>query len=225
MSSLVQFDLESRARMSGGSTASHVYSMVLRAMDQRKISGGHLIDLGCGNGAFLQLIQNRFSVSTGVDAVRYQALPPSSRFIQENLNEAIWESLPRNKADVVVAIETIEHLENPRAFMRNAVNLCKPGGWLIATTPNQLSFLSLLTLIVKGRFNAFQDVHYPAHLTALLPVDLLRIGQELQLEDLDLEFGKWGRMPGLAIPFPSMISRAFPQQFSDHLLLIGRKVM
>ncbi len=86
--------------------------------------------------------------------------------------------MPDEAADVVAAVETIEHLENPRAFVRELVRLVKPDGWVIVTTPNQLSLLSLITLLIKHRFSAFQDVHYPAHLTALLEVDLKRIAAE-----------------------------------------------
>ena len=54
-------------------------------------------------------------------------------------------------------METIEHLENPRAFVRKLVRLAKPGGWVVVTTPNQRSLLSLLTLMTKGKFSHFQD--------------------------------------------------------------------
>ncbi len=49
---------------------------------------------------------------------------------------------------------------------------------MIVTTPNQLSLLSKLTLVLKNEFNAFQAGSYPAHLTALLEADLRRIGVE-----------------------------------------------
>ena len=80
-------------------------------------------------------------------------------------------------ADVVAAVEVVEHLENPRAFCRELARIVKPGGWVVVTTPNQLSLLSLLTLVVKQRFSAFQDVSYPAHITALLETDLRRIAR------------------------------------------------
>ena len=50
------------------------------------------------------------------------------------------------------------------------------------TTPNQLSLLSKLCFVLKDSFAAFQGVHYPAHITALLPADLMNIGTELKLE-------------------------------------------
>jgi 2-polyprenyl-3-methyl-5-hydroxy-6-metoxy-1,4-benzoquinol methylase len=45
-------------------------------------------------------------------------------------------------ADVVASVETIEHLENPRAFMRQLARVVKPGGVVIVSTPNQLSLLT-----------------------------------------------------------------------------------
>lgn len=83
-------------------------------------------------------------------------------------------------AQVVAAVEIIKHLENPRAFVRELVRLVCPGGTIVVTTPNQLSLLSKWTLMIKGQFNAFQDGPglFPAHLSALLEIDLRRIARE-----------------------------------------------
>jgi len=124
---------------------------------------------------------------------------------------------------VVAAVEVIEHLENPRDFLRKLVRLAKPRGWIIVTTPNQLSILSLLTLVFKQRFQAFQDVQYPAHITALLEVDLRRIAQECGLTEIAIEYSGSGRIPGTARHYPGTFSRLFPRSFSENVLLIGQK--
>ena len=126
-------------------------------------------------------------------------------------------------ADAVVAVEVIEHLENPRQFTRQLVRLAKRGGWVIITTPNQLSLLSLLTLVLKKRFQAFQDVHYPTHITALLEVDLRRIAAECGLEQIEIEYSGQSRIPGTARHYPESLSRRFPQALSDNVLVIGRR--
>ena len=119
-------------------------------------------------------------------------------------------------ADAVVAAEIIEHLENPRALMRELVRVAKPGGAVVLTTPNQLSLLSLLTLIFKHRFAAFQDVHYPAHLTALLEIDLTRIANETGLTDIEIEYSRQGRIPKTPWHYPQAMSRLWPRGLSDN---------
>jgi len=103
------------------------------------------------------------------------------------------------------------------------VRLSKPGGWVIVTTPNLLSLLSLLTLVVRHRFAAFQDVDYPAHRTALLEVDLRRIAAECDLTDVGIMYSHEGRVPLTRWHYPKFLAKLFPRALSDNLLLIGRK--
>jgi hypothetical protein len=73
-----------------------------------------------------------------------------------------------------------------REFMRELVRIAKPGGWVVVTMSNQLSCLSLATLLIKRRISAFQDAHYPARRIALLETDLLRIDGENGLGSVTL---------------------------------------
>ena len=222
MSTIVSGDVEVRARKSRGISNDAILNMVLRALAQRNIRGGSLVDVGCGAGNLYSLVASRFDRYIGVDAVLYEDFPPEAEFCPLDLdNDRI--PLPEASADVVAAVEVIEHLENPRAFMRKLVGLAKPGGWVVVTTPNQLSLLSLITLLVKQRFQAFQDVHYPAHLTALLEVDLRRIAAECGLKNIDIDYTLAGRIPGTARHYPRALSRRFPRALSENVLMIGQK--
>ena len=214
--------VEQRARRSEGTSNEAILRMVLRALDKRQIKGKCLVDVGCGQADLFDLVSPRFSRYIGVDAARYEHFPEGAEFRQLDLDTA-QIPLPDGTADVVTAIEVIEHLENPRDLMRKMVRLAKAGGWIIVTTPNQLSFLSLLTLVTKHRFQAFQDVHYPAHLTALLEVDLRRIASECGLTQVAIEYSHDSRIPLTAMHHPRLLSNNFPRWFSDNLLLIGRK--
>jgi len=91
------------------------------------------------------------------------------------------------------------------------------------TTPNQLSLLSKASLVVKNQFNAFTDSSYPAHITALLEIDLTRMANESGLDQVKICFTQQGRIPGTGRHYPRFISRYFPRSFSDNLLLIGRR--
>jgi hypothetical protein len=93
----------------------------------------------------------------------------------------------------------------------------------VVTTPNQLSVLSLLTLVARKRFSAFQDGAYPGHRTALLEIDLRRIFWECGLEPVEVRYTCSGRIPLTPLHYPRTLSRLWPRGFSDNLVVAGRK--
>lgn len=214
--------VEDRARLSLGLSNHAIYKMVLRTIQKRQLNPKLIVDVGCGEGNLMPFVGNLCERYVGVDVVRYPGFPASTDFVQANL-DAGGIPLPNNFADLAVAVETIEHLENPRAFMRELVRVTKPGGWVIVTTPNQLSLLSLATLVGKRRFSAFQDIHYPAHLTALIEVDLLRIAGECKLTEVLISYSLVGRVILTPWNYPKALARLFPRACSDNVQLCGRK--
>ncbi len=120
--------------------------------------------------------------------------------------------------------DSTEHLENPRAFMRELVRLTKPGGWVIVTTPNQLSLLSKITLLLKNQFNAFQEApgQFPANITALREIDLIRIATECKLTNVQIHYSNWGRIPFTPWHWHKSL-RFRGQVFSDNILCLGMK--
>ncbi len=131
--------------------------------------------------------------------------------------------LTANSAQVVTAVETIEHLENPWAFGRELARLAAPGGWVVVTTPNQLSVLSKATLVLKNVFNAFQPSSYPAHRTALLEIDLRRVMEEAGLEQTVVRYSGEGRWPLSGAHYPRIGGKWWPRGCSDNLAIIARK--
>ena len=162
-----------RGLESQGESDAPIYRTAASLLRARR-ARGVMVDVGCGIGRFLEYAGDLTGDYIGVDVVRHPGLSEDAAFHRADLDR---EAIPvaSSSADIVSALETIEHLESPRAFCRELTRILKPGGWLVLSTPNQLSLLSLLCLIVKGRFVAFQDAYYPVHRTSLLPVDLVRI--------------------------------------------------
>ena len=146
---------ETRAKLTAGSSNETIYQMVLKALEPIA-KGGTIVDVGCGQGNLLTYVKNICDRYIGVDVVRYEGFPSDREFRCVNLDSGKVE-LPDNCAEIVCSVETIEHLENPRAFVRELSRLVKPNGIVVITTPNQLSLLSKLTLILKNQFNAFQE--------------------------------------------------------------------
>lgn len=212
--------VEARARQSLGASDAAILATVARQLNVRG-ARGVLADVGCGTGSLWRMTRSQFAHCIGVDAVRYDALPADVDFRQADLDAGPLP-LGDGEVDVAAAIETIEHLENPRALFRELARATRPGGWVVVTTPNQLSLLSILTLVTKGRFSAFQDAAYPAHLTALLEVDLRRIAAECGLTDVEVHFTGRGRIPFTGAHYPAAMARTFPRALSDNLVLVGR---
>jgi 2-polyprenyl-3-methyl-5-hydroxy-6-metoxy-1,4-benzoquinol methylase len=214
-------NVEARARQSQGSSSDAIYTMVARCLKQHR-AAGTLLDVGCGTGTLWSFVSDSFDNYFGADIIHYSSFPPDGHFIPVDLDQQRI-LLADEVADVVTALETIEHVENPRELFRELVRLLRPGGWLLITTPNQLSLLSKLTLLLKNQFNAFQDRDYPAHLTALLEVDLQRIAAECGLQEVRIGYSGQGRLVLTSGHYPRIVSRWLPRAFSDNVLLIGRK--
>jgi len=214
-------DLDARARQSRGESQPAILSIAAALLAERG-AAGVVVDVGCGAGHLLAALGSRASRYIGVDAVRYDAFPRGAEFLRADLDR---DAVPfdDNAADVAVALETIEHLENPRRLMRELTRIARPGGTILVSTPNQLSLLSLLTVLTKHRFNAFQDADYPAHRTALLEVDLRRIADECGLVRVETRFTTRGRVPLVSWHFPRWLARTFPRALSDNVLLAGQK--
>ncbi len=217
---VVATDVEARARLSLGTSGDAIYSTVATLLAERK-AGGVLLDIGCGTGNLGRAVGARFVRYLGADVVRYEDFPADGEFFRIDTNTG-RVPVADGTADVVAAVETIEHVENPRAFARELTRAGRPGAWVVLTTPNQLSLLSKLTLLLLNEFNAFRAGSYPAHLTALLEVDLRRIAAECGWTDLTIRYTGSGRMPGSARHVPRWLSVRFPRAFSDNVALIAR---
>jgi hypothetical protein len=86
-----------------------------------------------------------------------------------------------------------------------------------------LSAASRLCLLMKGEFQWFQDSCYPAHITALLPVDLTRIAREVGLEDGSISYTNNGRIPMTHRAWQDVTKLFRGRLFSDNVCFSARK--
>jgi 2-polyprenyl-3-methyl-5-hydroxy-6-metoxy-1,4-benzoquinol methylase len=219
--SIVVGDLEERARQTRGESNDAILRLAAEALDDRG-APALVVDAGCGVGRLRHMLRGAALRYIGVDAVRFPGFPPDAQFLAANLD---IDRIPvgDDTADAAVALETIEHLENPRRLVRELTRIAKPGGTIVISTPNQVSLLSLTTLAVKHRFNAFQDADYPAHRTALLEIDLVRMATECGLVRIETRFTSRGRVPFTGAHYPGWLARRFPRALSDNVLLVAQK--
>ncbi len=176
-----------------------------------------ILDVGCGEGTFLQMLKSKgFLHLVGCDGFQH-GVPSDISFHKIDLNQT-W-NLPQ-QYDSIFSLEVIEHLENPRAFFRQLYQSLKPGGELLISTPNNESYTSLLSLLVKGNFSSFVGKCYPAHITPVLCMDAVRMAQEVGFREIQLNWSNRGRMPGLNLHWQSLFGPLLGgKRFSDNFFL------
>jgi len=87
----------------------------------------NLLDLGCGNGLFLQLIRRHKIIATGID----KSPSPAPYIITSSI-----ETLKLNeKFDVVTIFHVLEHTENPFNILKISTSFLKKNGTLVIEVP------------------------------------------------------------------------------------------
>jgi glycosyltransferase involved in cell wall biosynthesis/2-polyprenyl-3-methyl-5-hydroxy-6-metoxy-1,4-benzoquinol methylase len=214
-----------RAAFSEGHSSEAVLSTVARALREKADGYESIVDLGCGRGDCARWVNGLCQAYLGGDLVQYEHFPRSRaiRFREVDLNKTPYP-FEDQSASAVVSVETIEHVENPRALVREMARIVRPGGWVVVTTPNQLSLTSKLYLVTRNQFHAFQEAPglYPAHITALVEADLRRIARECGLVDVDIRYTDQGRVPLTSLSWPRRLG-ARGRWFSDNVVMVARR--
>jgi SAM-dependent methyltransferase len=99
-----------------------------------KLPPGRLLDVGCGLGHLLSGVDKRWE-RHGIEISEYAAERAAEHGVifHGDLENANY---PDRFFDVVTLYHVIEHMEDPERELREIKRILKPGGWLIAGTPN-----------------------------------------------------------------------------------------
>jgi len=96
-----------------------------------------LLDIGCGNGTFLNSARARGFKPHGMDASARAVEIAGSQYgipvRQGEIGSRVWDDC---RFDFVTMFHVLEHLPNPRLALEYARDLLRPGGVLIAQVPN-----------------------------------------------------------------------------------------
>jgi 2-polyprenyl-3-methyl-5-hydroxy-6-metoxy-1,4-benzoquinol methylase len=207
---------------SGGKSSEVIHERAFDLLRAELVESASFLDLGCGGGAFARRVKKAGLKNVSCcDGGRFGDLSDLD-FREMNLNQPLGYAA--DQFDLVASIEVIEHIENPRAFVREIFRILKPGGTVLLSTPNNESFTSLISLAFRGYFSAFSDRDYPAHITPLLCIDALRILGEAGFRDCELSFSDSGRVPSSNLHWQSLLfGLAKGRRFSDNFFVKARK--
>jgi len=147
---------------------------------------GAAIDLGSGSGNLGKMLSEKGYEVTCLDYSNF--LKHGLRFKKADLDKRF--PLKGEFADVVTAVEIIEHLENPRHFLGEIQRVLRSGGIAILTTPNILHWKARLYYLLKGIIWGFREEDYriSGHITPVTIHDFKRICAEVGLKILEITY-------------------------------------
>jgi len=134
----------------------------------RWVNGKRLLDVGCGQGQFVDfLVRQKWNV-LGIE-LSDAALKVCEQFSLPVCKFNIFDAaLSPNTFDVITLFEVIEHVPSAGQFLNRAAQLLKPGGLMYLTTPN---FNSLERKVMGAEWS----VIHPEHVNYFVPYTLTQL--------------------------------------------------
>lgn len=172
---------------------------------------GKLLDFGCGNGHFLNLIKQRgwqpFGVEFSSKAVDYA----KTRFgINVHLGTIQQANFPPDSFDVITLWDVLEHLPNPLEVLCELRNLLKADGVLIIQVPNINGWQA--RIFQKYWFH----IDAPRHLYHFSQKTLMQILQKAGYKIIKAEhFSIKTDPPGIMISLINLLKECFKPKMDD----------
>jgi 2-polyprenyl-6-hydroxyphenyl methylase/3-demethylubiquinone-9 3-methyltransferase len=136
------------------------------------IKNARVLDIGCGGGLFLSLLQKAGAYVTGIELsdsrAQYAATKHGLAIHKHPIENDFWQKGYENHFDAVTLWDVIEHVNYPLQTLRCAVEVLRSGGLLLIDTPCRDSFYHQVGKITYrlsgGRFPTFLNAMYSSHL-------------------------------------------------------------
>jgi SAM-dependent methyltransferase len=98
-----------------------------------------ILDYGCGTG-WLSNLLSKYARVTGIDISEKAILSAANkykhiRFFSFDASSKELPELKQEKFDIIVSSEVIEHVQDQKKYIDNIIQLLKPKGLLVLTTP------------------------------------------------------------------------------------------
>jgi 2-polyprenyl-3-methyl-5-hydroxy-6-metoxy-1,4-benzoquinol methylase len=139
-----EFDEGYRVKVAENSLHQHILS-------QHWNPGWEVADIGANRGILSAQLARRVARVTAID-VDLPDQAGAAEPVALNLNADFDSTLGQRRYDAVLALDVIEHLEQPEEAVRRIAAILKPGGRLYASTGN-IAYFALRLSLLLGQFN------------------------------------------------------------------------
>ena len=138
------------------------------------VVGKRVLDVASGEGYGSHLLAKSAASVVGADISANAVAHANSRYANKNLRyvAADCKQLPEpdSSFDVIVSFETIEHMTEHEAFMREVDRLLAPGGMFIISSPNRPEYSDKtgyknefhVKELDRAELKTLLDPHFPA---------------------------------------------------------------
>jgi 2-polyprenyl-3-methyl-5-hydroxy-6-metoxy-1,4-benzoquinol methylase len=133
--------------------------------------GGRLLEIGCGSGAGLQLMQEKGWCVTGLDFDEDAVRNARGKGLDVHYGQLSAQEFGDQTFDAVVMSHVIEHVPTPVALLSECRRILKAEGVLVALTPNAVSSLHLK----YGQY--WRGLEIPRHLQIFTPEALAGVAE------------------------------------------------
>ncbi len=111
------------------------FKRLLANLAKRGLTGGDLLEIGCGYGYLLDEARALFDQRVGTE-FSAQGAEIARATGAEVLVGGIEQVSPERKFDCIVAIQVIEHVYQPLSFVKQLASHTKAGGYIVMATPD-----------------------------------------------------------------------------------------
>ncbi len=145
-----------------GPTSAHAY-IVPKVLSLIPPKTRRIVDIGCGNGYLVGLLAEQGFDVIGIEPssdgiAQARAAHPAVRFEQVSVDSELGAKIGAD-FDLVIATEVIEHLLAPRALLCAGLQLLRPGGRMLISTPYH-GYLKNLALSIAGGWDRHFNVDW-----------------------------------------------------------------
>lgn len=182
---------------------------------------GVVLDAGSGEGEWIARLKTLPSI-TRLFSVDINKDWSARSEVESYQCDLARDPLPVQSLDWIFALELIEHLENPRHFIKEAARCLSSGGRLALTTPCVESITSKLSYGLRGYFPAFceHDYQVTGHITPITELDVQRMAREAGFSKVRFYYPLPGRIPSLSIHWQNLLPFLKGKAWSDTMIAI-----